>query len=65
MEYALEKDTSVCNKCHKKDTYTQQHCPNCGACPEHQEVRNHSLMWHDGDIHCTQCEAFVRSFDAG
>lgn len=68
MEHSLEKDTTVCtvcNVCHKPDTYTWQHCPKCGACPEYQEVRNHSLMWHDGDIHCTKCETFVRSFDAG
>lgn len=64
MEYLLEKD-AVCSNCNKKDTYTYKHCPNCGACPKFQEVRNHSLMWHDGDIHCTKCEAFVRDFDAG
>ncbi len=35
------------------------HCPNCNAPPSKHELRNHSLMWHDGDIHCTICEAFV------
>jgi hypothetical protein len=28
-------------------------------------IRNYSMMWHDGDIHCAQCGKFIRSFDAG
>ncbi len=40
-------------------------CPHCGADKSQQEVRNHSLMWHDGDVYCTACGGFVRYFDAG
>jgi uncharacterized Zn finger protein (UPF0148 family) len=40
-------------------------CPKCGSPPSEHEVRNHSLMWHDGDVHCTKCGAYVRSYDAG
>lgn len=40
-------------------------CPNCGAPPSEQEVRNYSMMWHDGDVHCTRCGTRVRSYDAG
>jgi hypothetical protein len=40
-------------------------CPLCGAGPEHQQVRNHSLIWHDGDVYCTRCGAYVRRYDAG
>ena len=40
-------------------------CPNCGAPPREQEIRNYSMMWHDGDVHCTRCGAYVRMRDAG
>ena len=40
-------------------------CPKCGAPPSEQEIRNHSLMWHDGDIHCKKCGTYVRVYDAG
>lgn len=41
-------------------------CPKCGDTdPEHREMRNYSMMWHEGDIHCTNCGAFIRLFDAG
>ena len=40
-------------------------CPKCGSPPSEHEVRNHSLMWHDGDVHCTKCGAYVRMYDAG
>jgi len=40
-------------------------CPKCGSPPSEHEVRNHSLMWHDGDVHCTKCGAYVRLYDAG
>lgn len=38
-------------------------CPKCGS--TNHEVRNHSLMWHDGDIYCLDCGAYIRMFDAG
>ena len=40
-------------------------CPNCGAPPSEHEVRNHNPMWNDGDVHCTKCGAYVRTYDAG
>ena len=40
-------------------------CPKCDSSPDHREMRNYSITWHDGDIHCTICGTFVRSFDAG
>lgn len=40
-------------------------CPGCGAPPSQHEVRNYSLMWHDGDVHCTKCGTYVRPYDAG
>jgi hypothetical protein len=40
-------------------------CPDCGSGPEHRELRNYSPAFHDGDIHCTLCGAYVRGFDAG
>jgi hypothetical protein len=28
-------------------------------------MRNYSMMWHEADIHCGSCGAFVRYWDAG
>jgi uncharacterized protein (TIGR02996 family) len=38
-------------------------CPSCGG--DNHEVRNHSLMWHDGDVFCMDCGAYVWMYDAG
>ena len=35
----------------------------CGS--EEFIMRNYSQMWHDGDIHCAECNKFQRRFDAG
>lgn len=40
-------------------------CPYCGADEHKLEVRNHDLMWHEGDVCCTVCDKKVRDFDAG
>jgi hypothetical protein len=41
-------------------------CPHCGDTdPEHREMRNYNIAFHDGDIYCTSCGGFVRMFDAG
>lgn len=29
------------------------------------EMRNYSMLWHEGDIHCAICGKFIRTFDAG
>lgn len=46
-------------------------CPECGS-TEHLEVRNYSVMWHDGDVVCTNVAAhksgetvYVRNYDTG
>lgn len=38
-------------------------CPKCGSFS--REMRNYSMMWHEGDIHCAACGTFIRYFDAG
>lgn len=38
-------------------------CPKCHG--TNLEVRNHDLMWHDGDVWCIDCDIFIRNFDAG
>ncbi len=38
-------------------------CPDCGSAEF--EMRNYSLLWHEGDIHCARCGKFIRTFDAG
>lgn len=42
-----------------------KHCPKCDSPPKEHELRNHDLIWHDGDVYCTRCETRVRSWDAG
>jgi hypothetical protein len=42
---------------------TYQKCPSCGG--TNFEVRNYSLMWHDGDVYCKDCDVYVRGYDAG
>lgn len=42
-----------------------KHCPKCGSSPRRHEIRNYSMMWHDGDIHCIDCGTYVRGYDAG
>lgn len=45
-------------------------CPN-EDCPESKKersehvVKNYSMMWHDGDIHCAVCDTYIRMYDAG
>ncbi len=43
----------------------KHHCPNCNASPKKFELRDYSLVWHDGEIWCTACETFIRHWDAG
>lgn len=38
-------------------------CPECQS--QNTSIRNHNLMWGDGDIVCDDCETFVRFFDSG
>jgi hypothetical protein len=38
-------------------------CPRCGG--SEREVRNHSAMWGDGDVHCRTCGQFLRDWDSG
>ncbi|TSC89292.1 MAG: hypothetical protein G01um10143_673 [Parcubacteria group bacterium Gr01-1014_3] len=38
-------------------------CPDCGS--DQYDVRNHSIMWGDGEIHCAKCGTYIRDFDSG
>ncbi|MFB3779679.1 MAG: hypothetical protein ACE141_18820 [Bryobacteraceae bacterium] len=42
---------------------TRDTCPKCGS--TEMELRNYSMLWHDGDVHCAVCGAYVRGWDAG
>jgi uncharacterized Zn finger protein (UPF0148 family) len=42
---------------------TYKKCPKCGG--SNFEVRNYDLMWHDGEVWCTDCDVYVRGYDAG
>jgi len=39
-------------------------CPKCNS-TDHLEVRNHNMMWHDGEVWCSKCNVYVREYDAG
>lgn len=54
---------NICSEC--SEPFSREHCPECNSCPSYHEVRNHSLQWHDGKIHCIKCNAYIRDFDAG
>ncbi len=47
----------------EKRSSARNACPHCES--KNLEVRNHSFMWHDGDIYCEDCGTYVRDFDAG
>jgi transcription elongation factor Elf1 len=38
-------------------------CPKCGSTD--MVVRNYSLMWGDGQVHCSSCGEYVRRYDSG
>lgn len=38
-------------------------CPQCGAEPKDQEVREYDMMWGEGKVYCKKCGAFVRHWD--
>lgn len=59
--------TGYCYKCKKTNGLfgIHTHCPNCDSPPENHEIRNYSMMWHEGDIHCKLCGTYVRMYDAG
>lgn len=40
-------------------------CPGCGASPVVTRVDNYDLMWHDGDVVCSNCGQYLRGYDAG
>ncbi len=40
-------------------------CPKCDSPPEKHTVENYDMMWHDGDVVCTECGTKVRNYDAG
>lgn len=43
--------------------YNHIHCPECGSTKH--EVRNHDVMWGDGDVHCVRCGSYIRMWDSG
>lgn len=55
-----------CDKCNGRFYYAHhKHCPKCGSSPRDHEVRNYSMMWHEGDVYCIKCDTYVRDYDAG
>lgn len=45
------------------DPDNRNQCKKCGSLKTH--VENYSMMWHDGDVICDNCDSYVRSYDAG
>lgn len=61
----LYAEYGKCDKCDDVAMPNHIHCPKCGSPPSDHEVRNYDMKWHDGDVHCTKCETYVRGWDAG
>lgn len=59
------KPKNWCEKCQCEAYFNHVHCPNCDSPPRDHEVRNYHMGFHDGDVHCTRCGAYVRMWDAG
>jgi predicted Zn finger-like uncharacterized protein len=38
-------------------------CPKCGG--TRFVVKNYDIIWRDGDVHCADCDTYVRVYDAG
>lgn len=60
-----EKTDNYCDKCKSDFHFNHTHCPKCDSPPQDHELRNYSMMWHDGDVYCTKCNEYVRMWDAG
>jgi len=54
-----------CEACDFVSYGNHVHCPSCDSPPSQHELRDYSMMWHEGEIYCTKCHARVRSYDAG
>lgn len=39
-------------------------CPKCKRVVK-IVIKNHSAMWGDGDVHCADCDTFIRIWDSG
>ncbi len=40
-------------------------CKKCGSKPKDHYMTNYDMMWHEGDVYCSKCGAYVRMWDAG
>jgi hypothetical protein len=49
----------------QKSIFKKDKCPKCGS--EETEVRDYSMIWHDGKVYCSTpgCDTFIRDWDAG
>jgi hypothetical protein len=54
-----------CVDCAKEVNELHIHCPKCGSHPDRHELRDHSLMWGDGELWCVDCETKVRNWNSG
>jgi hypothetical protein len=63
--HSVYKELGICEICEIEKRPNHEHCPKCNSTSDRHEVRNYNAMWHDGDIHCMDCNAFVRRYDAG
>lgn len=46
-----------------KTIFGTEECPKCG--PTQAELRNHSIMWGDGEVHCVKCGTLIRYWNSG
>lgn len=39
-------------------------CPKCGSPPSDHQLREYDPKFHDGEVYCLKCGAYVRYWDA-
>lgn len=47
------------------ETINNKYEDKCKCKEPKAELRDYSEMWHDGEVWCSECNKFIRDWDAG
>lgn len=59
------KSGEHCSKCNIDCLFPHAHCPKCDSPPSKHRMTDYDPMWHEANIYCNECNAYVRHYDAG
>lgn len=65
IRLSTEEKKSVIREALSDEMIKYRVCKQCGSHPKNHKVVDYDSVWRDGNVTCTICDAFVRSFDAG